>query len=397
MGMYSLPEFKFPLRRKKKRTGVIASAVFLSIFFGFLAGIVSSGFFYIRIENYLKGLNIEPISQTEEVVNETGYISQNSQEQAIIEAVKKSSPAVVSILIEGVGGGTGFIVSEDGLILTNKHVVFDDDAEYTVFTNNGKKFSAKVLAKDPFQDLAIVKIDQENNVNENGELVVNKFPVLTLGDSDNIERGQTVIAIGNALAEFRNTVSSGLISGLGRRITASGGTYVETLDDVIQTDTAINKGNSGGPLLNLRGEVIGINTAIANNAQSIGFSIPINYAKRDIEQIQETGKIVYPFIGVRYVLVNEEVKEERKLTVNYGVLIVEGDPWQPAITSGSPAEQVGLEEGDIILSLDGKDITENNSLVKILMRYRAGDEVTLKVLRDNQDMNIVLTLSERFE
>ena len=397
MGMYSLPELKFPLRKKKKGTGIVASAIFLSIFFGFLAGIVSSGFFYIRIENYLKGLNIEPVSQTQEVTNNTGYVSQNSQEKAIIEAVKKSSPAVVSILIEGVGGGTGFIVSEDGLILTNKHVVFDDDAEYTVFTNSGKKFSAKVLAKDPFQDLAIVKIDQENNVNENGELVVNKFPVLTLGDSDNIERGQTVIAIGNALAEFRNTVSSGLISGLGRRITASGGTYVETLDDVIQTDTAINKGNSGGPLLNLRGEVIGINTAIANNAQSIGFSIPINYAKRDIEQIQETGKIVYPFIGVRYVLVNEEVKEEKKLTVNYGVLIVEGDSGQPAITSGSPAEQAGLEEGDIILSLDGKDITQDNSLVKILMRYRAGDEITLKVLRDNQEMNVVLTLSERSE
>jgi len=397
MGMYSLPELKFPLRKKKKGTGIVASAIFLSIFFGFLAGIVSSGFFYIRIENYLKGLNIEPVSQTQEVTNNTGYVSQNSQEKAIIEAVKKSSPAVVSILIEGVGGGTGFIVSEDGLILTNKHVVFDDDAEYTVFTNSGKKFSAKVLAKDPFQDLAIVKIDQENNVNENGELVVNKFPVLALGDSDNIEIGQTVIAIGNALAEFRNTVSSGLISGLGRRITASGGTYVETLDDVIQTDTAINKGNSGGPLLNLRGEVIGINTAIANNAQSIGFSIPINYAKRDIEQIQETGKIVYPFIGVRYVLVNEEVKEEKKLTVNYGVLIVEGDSGQPAITSGSPAEQAGLEEGDIILSLDGKDITQDNSLVKILMRYRAGDEITLKVLRDNQEMNVVLTLSERSE
>jgi len=397
MEMYNLPKFDFSSKRKKKRTGIITSVIFLSIFSGFLAGIVSSGFFYIRTENYLKSSNIEPISYTEVVANDTKYTSQYSQEKAIIEIVKKNSPAVVSILIGKIGGGTGFIVSEDGLILTNKHVVLNDDAEYAVFTSDGKKFPAKILAKDPFQDLAIIKIEQENNVDKNGNLVVNKFPTLTLGDSDNIEIGQTVIAIGNALAEFRNTVSSGLISGLGRRITAFGGTFIETLDDVIQTDTAINMGNSGGPLLNLRGEVIGINTAIANNAQSIGFSIPINYAKRDIEQIKETGKIVYPFIGIRYILVNEEVKEEKNLAVNYGVLVIEGNPGQPAITSGSPAEEAGLKEGDVILSLDGKDITKDNSLIKILMKYSAGNEIKLRVLRNNQEIDVVLVLSERSE
>lgn len=175
--------------------------------------------------------------------------------------------------LQEVGGGSGFIISADGLILTNRHVVADTEAEYTVFTNDGKKYSAKVLARDPNIDIAVIKISASN------------LPKIKLGDSDSIQVGQTVIAIGNALGEFRNTVNIGVVSGLSRNITASGGGLTETIYNVIQTDASINPGNSGGPLLNLRGEVIGINTAIAQNAQSIGFAIPINQVKKIISNV----------------------------------------------------------------------------------------------------------------
>lgn len=412
-------EFSFKPRKKKnhKNLRFITLTVSLSVLFGFLAGAISSSFFYYQINDYLGKLNLNPSSENN---------IQASQESAIINAVKTSAPSVVSIIVtkdvpilekyleigpfgsipqyrqkgtekKEVGGGTGFIVSKDGLVLTNKHVVLDEEAEYTVFTNDGTKFPAKVLARDPYQDLAVIMIEQEKKLDENGELIVREFPVLNLGDSENLETGQTVIAIGNALAEFKNTVSAGVISGLGRTITASGGSFVETLEDIIQTDAAINKGNSGGPLLNLKGEVVGINTAIAVDAQSIGFAIPINKAKRAIEQVKERGEIVYPFIGIRYVLVNEKVKEEYNLKIDYGALIIEGGPDEPAVTPDSPADKAGLKEGDVVLELNGEKITPENTLIKIISKYNPGDEVTLKIMRGEEEIDLALTLDERTE
>jgi serine protease Do len=421
MDLYELPkiEFSFKPRKKKnhKNLRFITLTVCLSVLFGFLGGAISGSFFYYQISDYLGKLNLNSSSENN---------IQVSQESAIIKAFKESAPAVVSIIVtkdvpilekyleigpfgsipqyrqkgtekKEVGGGTGFIVSKDGLVLTNKHVVLDEDAEYTVFTNEGTKFPAKVLARDPYQDLAVIMIEQEKKLDENGELIVKEFPVLKLGDSNNLETGQTVIAIGNALAEFKNTISAGVISGLGRTITASGGSFVETLEDIIQTDAAINKGNSGGPLLNLRGEVVGINTAMAIEAQSIGFAIPINRAKRAIEQVKERGEIVYPFIGIRYVLINEEVKKEYELTVDYGVLIIEGGPGEPAVTSDSPADKAGLKEKDIVLEFNGEKITPENTLIKIISKYNPGDEVILKIMRDGEEKDVILILDERVE
>lgn len=414
MELYNLPKFNIFPRKKKKDSKLIPLIVIVSILFGFISGAISSSIVYYRIAERLNDLNID-----------NNYFPQTDQETMVIKTVNEASQAVVSIVITKdvpvlekyleigpfgfipqvrekgtekveVGGGTGFIVSEDGLILTNKHVVIDDEAEYTVFTNDGEKFPAKVLAKDPYQDVAIIKIDQENNLDEEGNPIFVKFPVLNLGDSDNIQTGQTVIAIGNALAEFKNTVSSGVISGLGRKITASGGDFVETLEDVIQTDAAINRGNSGGPLLNLKGEVIGINTAIADDAQSIGFAIPINKAKRALEQVKELGKIAYPFIGVRYLLINEQVKKEYNLNVDSGALIIEGEG-EPAVTSGSPAEKAGLKKGDIILELNNEKITVENTLAEIIMNYNPGDEITLRILREGGYLEIKLVLDERNE
>ncbi len=413
MSLYDLPQFNFQKKIKilsksrKKSYGPIPLVIFLSVLFGFLAGAISSGFFYFQITDYLEKLNILPQLYQEQIVERgtnNGYFSQASQEEAVMKVVKEVSPAVVTIIVskdlpvfEEIGGGTGFIVSEEGLILTNKHVVLDDEAEYTIFTNDGRKFSAKVLARDPFQDLAIMEINQEKTVNNEGEVISKPFPVVMLGNSDQLQSGQTVIAIGNALGEFRNTVSVGVISGLGRKITAAGGGFVETLEDVIQTDAAINRGNSGGPLLNLKGEVVGINTAMASGAQSIGFAIPINKAEKGIKQVKTLGKIVYPFLGIRYVLINEEIKKENNLLVDYGALVIKGNEEQPAIWPDSVAEKAGLREGDIVLEFNNEKITNENTLAKVIMKYNPGDEVVLKILRGRDEITVEVILGERTE
>jgi serine protease Do len=418
MSIYELPQINFP---RNRFILFLVVAIIISSSFGFLAGGFSGFYFYQQVKGYLAEYNIELPEPGQQII-EREYIPQTSQEQKVIEAVEKYSPSVVSIIItkdvpileqyfynpfgedfpfefqvpgyrertekREVGGGSGFIVSENGMILTNKHVVLDEDAEYTVFTNDGKKFPAKVLARDPVQDLAVIKIEQSENKN---------FPTVKMGDSSNLQIGQTVIAIGNALGEFKNTVSVGVISGLSRTITASGGGMVETIEDVIQTDAAINQGNSGGPLLNLKGEVIGINTATVVGAQNIGFAIPVDKAKKDIEQIKTIGKIVYPFLGVRYILINEQVQEEYDLSVDYGALIAPGSSGEAAVFSGSPAEKAGLKKDDIILEFNDEKITVENSLAKIISKYNPGDEVKLKVLRNNEEKIFWATLSEREE
>ncbi|MFH1714144.1 MAG: trypsin-like peptidase domain-containing protein [Candidatus Nealsonbacteria bacterium] len=431
MDLYQLPQFKgpnfkFPNFLKNKSFWLILLVIFLSSSFGFLAGMVSGSFFYFEIKDYLSEFDIE-LPEVQQII-EKEYVSQSTQEELVIKAVKNNDPAVVSVIAtkdvpvfeqqfynpfedfdqffndpfqlqipqyeqqgtekQEVSGGTGFLVSEDGMVLTNKHVVLDEEADYTVFTNEGKNYPAEVLARDPFQDLAILKINQEDSSAE-------KFKIVKLGDSGALQMGQTVIAIGNALGEFRNTVSVGTVSGLGRTITASGGGIVETIEDVIQTDAAINRGNSGGPLLNLKGEVVGINTAMVQGAQSIGFAISINKAKRDIEQVKQQGKIVYPFLGIRYVLITEKIKEEEGLGVDYGILILGGESGKLAVVPGSAAEKAGLQERDIILEFNGQKITLENSLVKLIQKYSPGEKVVLKILRQDQEKIISVVLGEK--
>jgi len=388
---------------------------------------------------YLKG-NFLTITPKEPIAQEGGvkeYVPQTTQEQKIIDAVKLVFPSVVSIVItkdvpiieqyftnpfeeffgqgslfrlqvpqyrqkgtekKEIGGGSGFIVSADGYVVTNKHVVLDEEADYTVFANDGKSYPAKVLAKDPLQDLAVLKIDQEQIVDQAGAYTERPFEAVRLGDADSLQIGQSVIAIGNALGEFRNTVSVGVISGLGRTITASGGNnFVETIEDVIQTDAAINKGNSGGPLLNLAGEVIGINTATVLDAQNIGFAVPINKVKRVIEQVRLVGKITYPFLGVRYVMITDAIAKDRNLPVAYGAIIEKGDGTTPAVTPGSAADKAGMLEGDIILEFNGERVTPDNSLAKFIQKYNPKDTVVVKILREGQEKILQVTLGERSE
>jgi len=283
-----------------------------------------------------------------------------------------------------ISAGTGFFVSSDGYVITNRHVVEDADAEYSIVTNDNKKLPAKVLARDPLRDFAVLKVDGKN------------FAAISLGDSNEVAIGHTAIAIGNSLGEFQNTISVGIISGLWRTIIASGArSGPEELSELIQTDAAINPGNSGGPLLNLKGEAIGLNTAVAQGAENIGFAIPINQIKRSLELVKTTGKITYPFIGVRHIYITPELKEKMKLSVDYGALISKGSNGEPAITPGSPAEKAGLKEGDIILEFNGTKINQDNNLAKSIQSGKVGDKVALKILRDGKEMVLDATLEER--
>ena len=351
-----------------------------------------------------------------------------NEESDIVSVVEKASPAVVSIIItknlpkieeyyfnpfgnddffnrffgddffnfgipqyrqngteeREIGGGTGFIITSDGYIVTNKHVVADEEAEYTVMMNDESKYDAEVVARDPTTDFAVLKIEGKD------------FPTIELGDSDELKVGQTVIAIGNALGEFRNTVSVGVISGLSRSITASSfGFGSENLVGVIQTDASINHGNSGGPLLNLAGQVIGINTAIAQDAQNIGFAIPINEVKNSIESVKEYGEIIRPWLGVRYIMINKSIAESNKLDVDYGALIIRGEEKTDlAVIPGSPADKVGLVENDIILEVNGEKIDQDYPLMKAIAKFKPGDEITLKVLHKGEEKEVKVKLEE---
>ena len=397
---------------------ILAAVVIVSIVIGALAGAVGGVY---AISNPTVGTWIQenvfhtsPSSPDDSSILSRGTI-QVEEDSATVDVVEQARPAVVSIVVkedlsqlqestspldnfffnfpapqgeQQVGAGTGFIISKDGLIVTNKHVVAESgrggETAYTVILNDGTQYDATVVDSDPFNDLALVRIDATD------------LPTLELGDSDSLQIGQTVIAIGNALGEFTNSVTKGVVSGLSRTITAgdrSGAS--ETLEDIIQTDAAINFGNSGGPLLNLAGQVIGVNTAISQEGQLIGFAIPVEQATKVVESVEKYGKIVRPYLGVRYVLVNEAVAKEKNLSVDYGALLIAGDNTsEPAVLADSPAAAAGLVEGDVILEIDGKKISSDRSLARTIQQYLPGDVVEIKVLHEGEEKTVSTTLDE---
>jgi len=415
-------------KKQRPKHGMLALLiVFVAILAGAVGAVFTNFYWQGHIFDLLENQGASIIERNTTVVEEK-YLPQTTEEEKTIETVKQVSPSVVSIIIskdvpivekyyidpfgsdffggfqipqyrekgtekQQIGSGTGFIISENGMILTNKHVVLEEEVEYIVLFNSGDKYSAKVLAKDPFYDLAIIQIDQ-SDIKEGDE---KSFVPVKLGDSSKLQIGQTVIAIGNALGEFQNTVSVGVVSGLGRNIVATGAGIAESLEGIIQTDAAINPGNSGGPLLNLVGEVIGINVARSTSGENIGFSLPINMAKRDIEQVKAEGKIVYPFLGIYYTHITEEISKANNLSVKSGVWVgrdKQGQETEIAVVSNSPAEIAGIKRDDIILEFDNKEITETNSLAKIILQYSPGDKISLKILRGEEEFSREVTLIE---
>ena len=413
----------------------IALAIILAVLVGSLIG-GAAGFWISWAtlnkkdfsEWITKNIDKEKLVPPQQGSTTTEKVVQLKESSAVIDATEKVSPAVVSIVVtkdlptlrerrpgilrdpffrqffgeeyeryfrtpeeqnneqeRKIGGGTGFIVSPDGYIVTNRHVVSDEDANYTVMLNTEEEYKAEVLARDNTTDLAVLKIDGKD------------LPSVELGDSSGIQVGQKVIAIGNALGEFRNTVSTGVVSGLSRSITAGGvGRTAERLSGLIQTDASINPGNSGGPLLNIQGKVIGINTAMAQGAENIGFAIPINEVKDTIKDVKEKGRIVRPWLGVRYVLLNKQIAEANDLPVNKGAMIVRGETrTELAVIPGSPADKAGLQAHDIILQVEGKDITRDHTLAEAIQEHEPGDKISMKVWSSGEEEEMEVELEER--
>lgn len=404
---------------RKHRRGMPLVLLVLMLLSGFVGGL-----FAPTAQKYLgRYLPQGPQQSTQPATTSTTIVS---EENAVADLVAKTSPAVVSIVIskdipkvrgfinnpfgmpflnpfgggmtspnsqpnagetekQKIGSGSGFFVSADGLIVTNKHVVADQQAEYTVILNDGSEHLAKVLARDPSNDIAVIKIDGSD------------FPVLSLGDSDSIRVGETILVIGNPLGEFENSVSRGIISGVKRNLdAASGFGDSEHLSNIIQVDAAINPGNSGGPLIDLAGSVIGINVAMAQGAENIGFALPINQVKHIVEQVRTTGKLSFPYLGVRSITLTDALKQKTGLSYNYGALVVRGDTVTDfAVVPGSPADKAGIVENDIILKIDGKQVDTDHSLVYYMGQYSVGDEITITLWHKGETKDIKVKLEER--
>jgi S1-C subfamily serine protease len=361
-----------------------APIIAIAVVAGLLSGALSALGVAVLLDEDPSGVVTSQTTDANTVSDVT--LNENS---AVIQAADKVAPAVVTILrrnggffSESGGSGSGFIYDADGFILTNRHVVEDAEA-LTVVLDDGRQFDAAVYGIDTLTDLAIVTIDATG------------LPTAPIGSSAELESGQLAIAIGNPLGTFENTVTTGVVSGLGRQIRASDAsqTSSDLLNNLIQTDAAINPGNSGGPLVNSGGQVIGINTAVNTDAQGIGFAIPVDVAKPIMQQAVDGAPLARPWIGVYYVAINPALAEAEGLPVEYGALIgTEGG--ESPIFPGSPAEEAGLREGDIIVAIDGDPIELGVDLSMLMLNYEPGDTITLRILRDSSTSEVEVTLGE---
>ena len=330
------------------------------------------------------------------------------EQEATIRAIQKVIPAVVNIIIydyeehvsidlttgaqtvekEKVqkGSGTGFIISADGLVATNKHVIDsgeDETAEYKIILNSGKQYYAQLIGRDAVKDLAVLKIFDKD------------LPFVELGDSDRLQIGTTVIAIGNALGRYQNSATKGIVSGIGRNLEASDEFgNAEFLDNVIQTDAEINLGNSGGPLIDLYGKVVGVNVAIDETGSALGFAIPINDAKVVIKSVKESGRIIRPRLGVQYVMITPELVMDYDLPRDTGALIVHPEDGSQGVLLDSPADKGGLAEGDIIFEINAIKIEGKNTLFSIIQKYKPRNKIGLKIQRGEKVIIRIVELDE---
>ena len=351
-----------------------------------VVGIISGALTSVAVSNMLHS-DVTP-SASGSLTNVTGQSVRVEESSAVTQAVKKVLPAVVTIsstsgspLGGGGGIGSGFVFDARGWILTNRHVVSGADS-LSVRLNDTRVFPGRVYGIDTLTDLAIVKIDATS------------LPVAQLGVSAGLQQGQLAIAIGNPLGTFENSVTTGVVSGLGRQITAgdAGNQSAEQLNNLIQTDAAINPGNSGGPLVDSGGHIIGINTAVSQNAQGIGFAIPIDVAKPILAQALAGKPLARPWIGVFYEPVTKQLAATEHLSVDYGALISSSDPSSPAVFPGSPAETAGLRSGDVIVTVDGQRIDPDHDLSTQILPHLPGDTISLKVERGTTMLQVKVKL-----
>ena len=371
------------------RRGPGASAI---VTIAVVAGIVSGALSAVAVTNLIDEPASSPTGVVAESPSEAEPVSEVriNESSAVIEAVNRVAPAVVLIntrqesLLGGADGtGSGVFFDPSGWILTNRHVVVNADT-LTVALGDGRTFTGEVYGIDTFTDLAIIKVDGTD------------LPSAPIGTSRDLSPGQLAIAIGNPLG-YENTVTTGIVSGLGRMINASDANQTsapETLRNLIQTDAAINPGNSGGPLVNSAGQVIGINTAVSTTAQGLGFAIPIDIAKPIMGQALAGEPIARPMIGIRYLPITPALADEQDLPVDFGALVGSTRTDLPSIIPDSPAAVAGLQDGDIIVSVDGQQITAEQDLSTLIVNFAPGDTVTLRVLRDNTAREVEITLAE---
>lgn len=370
----------------------IAILMLLSLGLGFIGGVLGSNYQNDRAND--TSAQRQVISSEGELISS---IAKSTGESVVSVNVTSESAARdffgFSRTVERESAGSGFIVNESGIVVTNRHVIPNGSTRVSVTLFDGTVLDGvEVIGKtnpnDPL-DVAFLKIN---------DLKGKKLVVAKLGDSTKVKVGERVIAIGNALGQFQNTVTSGIISGFGRDVVAGGSEGDdETLTNLFQTDAAINQGNSGGPLVNINGEVIGINTAVAGGqAENIGFAIPINDVKGLIATVVESGKFQKPYLGVRYISLNDERAKQLKLSVSRGAYLApQSSGGAPTIVAGSPASKAGLKEGDVITKVNNQLIDEHSNLASVLGQQKVGDTVTLSIIRDGKDQQVQVTLESQ--
>jgi serine protease Do len=373
----------------KRRSSRQRRALWILLFLFLFAGLSAYGGYRLSVGFRQQGLTgVTPRS----LVANDGNKVVTEAEAGISGVVEKVAPSVVSIVTEtqanslrGVitqaGAGTGMIVSANGYILTNKHVIEGADAVAVVLTDGTTYDNVKLVGTDPLNDIAFLKIEGVSNL-----------PAVEIGSSSTLRVGQSVVAIGNSLGQYQNTVTSGIVSGVGRPVSAQSGDTVENLNDLIQTDAAINPGNSGGPLLNLQGQVIGINTAVAQDAQGVGFALPINAAKGILKGVLANGKVERAYIGVNYVTITPEVAKQYNLSVKSGAYVISPESAKPAIVAGSPADRAGIKEKDVITKVNGVDVGKAGDVASLVGEYAPGDTIELSVLRGGVAQTVRVTL-----
>ena len=387
----STPAGRVKSRFGKSPQSLLVGAVLLAFLLGVGGGYLG-GFAYSHGHN---GASTSTLAKQQYISDESSLIDQIAKNvgQSVVSVNVESQSTQTDFFgfsqpVDQQSAGTGFIISSDGLIVTNRHVVPDGTTSVSVTLQDGTTYdNVQVVGRSSAasaQDIAFLKINDTKG---------KTLTPVTLGDSSKVQVGDRVIAIGNALGQFQNTVTSGIISGYGRDVTAGDATSsTESLTDLFQTDAAINQGNSGGPLVNINGEVIGINTAIASNAQNIGFAQPINDLKGLINGVLANGQLQQPYLGVRYVSLTNDLANEFNLNVNRGAYVVSSDT-EPAVVDGSPAQKAGVQEHDVITKVNSVPINQNTSLTAAISRFKVGDKVNLTVIRKGKTIALHATLT----